>query len=57
MILSGKYLGCMLKSYIQQELNEGKIRLIQPNKLTYQFNLSLVNKRSPREAKKVDLLR
>lgn len=57
MILSGKYLGYMPQSYIQRELNNGEIRLIQPNKLTYQFNISLVNKKSPREASKVDLLR
>lgn len=57
MILSGKYLGYMPQSSIQQELNSGEMRLIQPGHLTYQFNLSLVNKRSARETSKVELLR
>lgn len=56
MIMSGKYLGYMPQSYIQQELNLGLIRIIQPSILTYQFDLSLVNKRSPREKNKVTLL-
>ncbi len=56
MIMSGKYIGYMPQSYIQQELNTGEIRIIQPSVLTYQFNLSLVNKKSPREASKVKLL-
>ena len=56
MILSGKYIGYMPQSYIQQELNNGEIRIIQPSILTYQFNLSIVNKKSPREANKVELL-
>ena len=57
MILSGRYLGYMPQSYIQQELNAGEIRIIQPSVLTYQFNLSLVSNKSPREANKVKLLR
>lgn len=57
MILSGKYLGYMPQSYIQQELNAGEIRIIQPSVLTYQFNLSLVNKRTPRESAKIELLK
>lgn len=57
MILSGKYLGYMPQSYIQKELNNGDVRLIQPSELTYQFNLSLVNKKTPREANKVELAR
>lgn len=56
MILSGKYIGFMPQSYIQQELNAGEIRIIQPSVLTYQFNLSLVNKKSPRETNKIELL-
>lgn len=56
MILSGKYIGYMPQSYIQQELNDGDIRLIQPSVLTYQFTLSLVNKKTPREASKVKLM-
>lgn len=57
MVLSGRYIGYLPQSYIQQELNSGDIRIIQPSSLTYQFNLSLVNKKSPREANKVDLLK
>jgi len=57
MILSGRYIGYMPQSYIQQEMNAGEIRIIQPSKLTYQFSLSLVNKKTPREASKVELLR
>jgi DNA-binding transcriptional LysR family regulator len=57
MILSGKYIGYMPQSYIQQELNAGEIRIIQPSVLTYKFNLSLVSKKSAREANKVKLLR
>ncbi len=56
MILSGRYLGYMPQSYIQAELNAGDIRIIQPSKLTYQFNLSLVSKKFPREIKKTKLL-
>jgi DNA-binding transcriptional LysR family regulator len=56
MILSGQYLGYMPQSYIQQELNAGDIRIIQPSTLTYQFDLSLVNKKSPIEPNKVKLL-
>jgi hypothetical protein len=55
-ILSGRYLGYMPQSFIQEELDQGDIRIIQPSKLTYQFNLSLVSKRSPREVNKVKLL-
>jgi DNA-binding transcriptional LysR family regulator len=57
MILSGKYLGFMPQSYIQQELSQGEIRIIQPRLRTYQFNLSLVNKKRPRELAKIELLR
>lgn len=57
MILSGRYIGYMPQSYIQQEMNAGEIRIIQPGTLTYQFSLSLVNKKTPREASKVELLR
>ncbi|MGR5540901.1 LysR family transcriptional regulator, partial [Vibrio campbellii] len=44
MILSGKYLGYMPQSYIQQEINQGLIRIIQPSLMSYQFDLSLVRK-------------
>lgn len=56
MILSGHYLGYMPQSFIQQELNSGDIRIIQPSKLNYRFRLSLVNKKTPREVNKVKLL-
>lgn len=56
MILSGQYLGYMPQSHIQQELNVGEIRIIQPSTLTYQFDLSLVNKKVPIEPSKVELL-
>lgn len=56
MILSGKYIGFMPQSFIQHELNHGEIRIIQPGSLTYQFNLSLVSKKSPREVNKVKLV-
>lgn len=57
MILSGHYLGFMSQSYIQEELNQGQIRLIQPSRRTYQFNLSMVHKKVPRELNKVKLLK
>ena len=57
MILSGRYLGYMPQSYIQRELNNSEIRIIKPSELTYQFDLSLVNKKIPRENNKVALLK
>jgi len=57
MILSGRYLGYLPQSYIQEELNKGEIRIIKPSTLTYQFDLSLVQKKNPRESNKVDLLK
>ncbi len=56
MILSGRYLGYMPQSYIKDELDKGLIRIIKANQLTYQFNLSLVSKKFPREIKKSKLL-
>jgi len=56
MVMSGRYIGFLPQSVIQQELNQGEIRIIQPSKLTYQFDLSLVSKKSPREVNKVKLL-
>jgi len=57
MVLSGCYLGFLPQSYIQRELNQGELRLIKPDTMTYQFELSLVYKKSPRENNKVELLR
>jgi LysR family transcriptional regulator, transcriptional activator for bauABCD operon len=56
MILSGKYIGYLPQSYIQQELQNKTIRLIKPEKMSYLFNLSLVTKIVPREIKKRDLI-
>ncbi|MCC9662089.1 LysR family transcriptional regulator [Pseudoalteromonas sp. MB41] len=56
MIMSGCYLGYMPQSYIQQELNEAKMRIIKPSSLIYQFDLSLVYKKNPKEQKKVELV-
>ncbi len=56
MILSGRYIGYMPQSFIQQELNQGDIRIIKPSTRTYEFNLSLVSKKLPREVNKVKLL-
>lgn len=57
MILSGHYIGFMSQSYIQDELNQGQIRLIQPSSRTYPFKLSMVHKKVPREMNKVNLLK
>jgi hypothetical protein len=35
----------MPQSYIQQELNNNEIRIIKQSVLTYQFDLSLVDKK------------
>lgn len=56
MILSGRYIGFMPQSFIQHELNNGEIRLIKPHTLHYQFKLSLVTKKTPRENNKLALL-
>jgi len=57
MILSGRYIGYLPQSTIQQELNCGEMRIIQPSSLTYQFDLSLVYKNAAKETAKVDLLK
>jgi len=57
LILSGRYIGYLPQSTIQQELNSGDVRIIQPSSLTYQFDLSLVYKKSSKETAKVDLLK
>jgi DNA-binding transcriptional LysR family regulator len=56
MILSGRYIGYLPQSYIQQELQNNTIRLIKPDTINYLFNLSLVTKTVPRELKKRDLI-
>jgi len=57
MILSGQYIGFMPQSFIQTELSRGEIRIIQPDILTYPFSLTLANKKTPREAPKVEILK
>lgn len=57
MILSGKYIGYMPQGFIQQELNDGELRIIKPDTLNYEFKLSIVNKKNPRETNKVNLLK
>lgn len=57
LILSGRYIGYLPQSTIQQELNAGEMRIIRPSSLTYQFDLSLVFKKSAKESAKVDLLK
>ena len=57
MILSGRYIGYLPQSAIQQELNLGDVRIIQPGSLSYQFDLSLVYKKAAKENAKVDLIR
>mgnify|MGYP000439286824 CR=1 FL=1 len=57
MILSGRYIGYLPQSTIQNELNLGEVRIIQPSSLTYQFDLSLVYKKSAKESAKVELLK
>jgi len=56
MVLSGRYLGYLPQSYIEQELLQGTIRILLPETMSYQFELSLVCKRMPRETDKVKLL-
>ena len=56
MVLSGRYLGYLPQSYIEQELTQGTIRILLPETMSYQFELSLVCKRMPREVDKVQLL-
>jgi DNA-binding transcriptional LysR family regulator len=56
MVLSGRYLGYLPQSYIEEELGRQTIRIIQRDSMSYQFELSLVNKRMPREQDKVHLL-
>jgi DNA-binding transcriptional LysR family regulator len=56
MVLSGRYLGYLPQSYIKEELLKGTIRIILPETMSYQFELSLVCKRMPRENDKVKLL-
>jgi DNA-binding transcriptional LysR family regulator len=55
MIHSGKFIGFLPQSYIQQELNQGEIRIIKPSTCKYDFNLSMVTQKAPTEVNKVKL--
>lgn len=57
MILSGRYIGYLPQSYIQQELNNGEMRIIHENSMSYEFALSIVHKLAPREVNKIELLK
>lgn len=57
MILSGRYIGYLPQSYIQQELNNGEMRIVHEKTMSYEFALSIVYKLSPREVNKVGLLK
>ena len=56
MVLSGRYLGYLPLSYIEEELTQGTMRTIHPDTMSYQFKQSLVCKRMPRENDKINLL-
>ena len=56
MILSGQYLGYMPFNYIEDELKTKEIKILQAETLSYQFKLSLVCNKVPREPKKIELL-
>lgn len=57
MILSGRYIGYLPQSYIQQEIAQQQIRIICPDSMSYTFNLSMVFKKEPRELNKIELLK
>jgi len=56
MVLSGRYLGYLPQSYIEEDLKKGNVRILLPETMIYQFELSLVCKKVPRENDKVKLL-
>ncbi|GAC13870.1 LysR family transcriptional regulator [Aliiglaciecola lipolytica] len=57
LILSGVYIGYLPASYIQNELDNGDIKTLCPQSCRYDFTVSLVNKKNPREHAKVSLIR
>ncbi|MBW8184110.1 LysR family transcriptional regulator [Shewanella nanhaiensis] len=57
LILSGCYIGYLPESYIQNELTTKQMRIIHSDSARYQFNLSMVFKKNPRETHKVELLK
>ena len=56
MVLSGRYIGFLPKETIQEDLDNGEIRLLMPDQFNYQFDLSLVTKKSSRELNKIELI-
>ncbi len=56
LILSGVYIGYLPLSYVEQEVQQGLIRLVNPQVYFYDFSLSLVNKKAPREQAKITLI-
>lgn len=57
MIMSGRYIGYLPQSYIHQERTNNVIRIIHSETMSYQFGLSMVHKRSPREVNKIELVK
>ncbi len=57
LILSGCYIGYLPGSYIKNELASKQMRIIHFDTTKYQFNLSMVFKKNPRETHKVELLK
>jgi LysR family transcriptional regulator, transcriptional activator for bauABCD operon len=57
LVLSGVYIGYLPISYIEQEVKQGEIRIICAQACQYEFSLSLVNKKAPREQSKIALVK
>lgn len=57
LILSGVYIGYLPISYINEEVQNGEIKLIRAKECFYDFSLCLTNKTAPREQAKVDLIK
>ncbi|MBU3004969.1 hypothetical protein [Paraglaciecola arctica] len=55
--MSGKYIGYMPQSQIQEELRVKKIRLINPDKHYYEFKLDFVTKKKAKDPNKVNFIR
>ncbi|MDU0112538.1 LysR family transcriptional regulator [Psychrosphaera aquimarina] len=56
MILSGRYIGYLPQSSIQQDLNLGLMRIIKPSECFYPFTLSMVTKKTARDSRKVEMI-
>ena len=57
LLMSGRYIGFMPQSQIQDELNNGEMRLIKPDQYYYQFELDLVTKSKPKDTRKVEVVK